>query len=282
MKHQAGKLATTIVLFGLSTLATPVVHSATVNGQIGSDSEYQWNTTTAANPKWNTRGGFRETNDGSGGDPWDINYLGTDVKDGDFQVGVVGGSILRGSNSYRDTTLTLSDIAINVVVGGEQSTDPAASSSGWDYALRLMGIDDTGNASFSLFSLTDEVGDTVGSWKGSGINASSANYDHQPYSYGTTETFQMLDGHLVATDITGKYTPNTGDDGVLEVSFDLALLSLFTEATGGKIITYLTMSCANDEAFVEATVSPVPLPSAVWLFGSALLGFIGVSRRTRV
>jgi len=29
-------------------------------------------------------------------------------------------------------------------------------------------------------------------------------------------------------------------------------------------------------------VSPVPLPSAVWLFGSALIGFIGMSRRTRV
>jgi len=32
----------------------------------------------------------------------------------------------------------------------------------------------------------------------------------------------------------------------------------------------------------ELTVSPVPLPSAVWLFGSALIGFIGMSRRTRV
>jgi hypothetical protein len=32
----------------------------------------------------------------------------------------------------------------------------------------------------------------------------------------------------------------------------------------------------------ELTVSPVPLPSAVWLFGSALLGFISMSRRTRV
>ena len=29
-------------------------------------------------------------------------------------------------------------------------------------------------------------------------------------------------------------------------------------------------------------VSPVPIPSAVWLFGSALIGFIGLSRRTRV
>ena len=32
----------------------------------------------------------------------------------------------------------------------------------------------------------------------------------------------------------------------------------------------------------ELNVSPVPVPSAVWLFGSALLGFIGMSRRTRV
>ena len=69
---------------------------------------------------------------------------------------------------------------------------------------------------------------------------------------------------------------------MLEVSFDLGLLSLFNEQTGGRIITYLTMSCVNDEAIVDAHVSPVPLPSAVWLFGSALIGFIGMSRRTRV
>ena len=41
---------------------------------------------------------------------------------------------------------------------------------------------------------------------------------------------------------------------------------------------------SNTPEYLTATlnVSPVPLPSAVWLFGSALLGFIGVSRRTRV
>ena len=29
-------------------------------------------------------------------------------------------------------------------------------------------------------------------------------------------------------------------------------------------------------------VSPVPVPAAFWLFGTALIGFIGISRRTRV
>ncbi|MCP4768227.1 MAG: VPLPA-CTERM sorting domain-containing protein [Gammaproteobacteria bacterium] len=32
----------------------------------------------------------------------------------------------------------------------------------------------------------------------------------------------------------------------------------------------------------ELTVSPVPVPAAVWLFGTALIGFVGMSRRTKV
>lgn len=33
---------------------------------------------------------------------------------------------------------------------------------------------------------------------------------------------------------------------------------------------------------IFADVSPIPVPAAVWLFGTALLGFIGFSRRTSV
>jgi hypothetical protein len=29
-------------------------------------------------------------------------------------------------------------------------------------------------------------------------------------------------------------------------------------------------------------VSAIPVPASVWLFGTALLGFIGISRRTKV
>jgi len=31
-----------------------------------------------------------------------------------------------------------------------------------------------------------------------------------------------------------------------------------------------------------STIPPVPLPAAFWLFGTALIGFIGISRRTKV
>jgi hypothetical protein len=105
---------------------------------------------------------------------------------------------------------------------------------------------------------------------------------HEDHSYGSTQTFMMEKGYTVATDIEGIYKANADDNGVLETSFDLGLLSLFNEETGGDIITYLTMSCVNDEAIVKAHIPAVPVPAAFWLFGTALLGFVGMSRRTRV
>jgi len=44
------------------------------------------------------------------------------------------------------------------------------------------------------------------------------------------------------------------------------------------------MKGKNTPEYLQATpeVSPLPIPSAVWLFGSALVGFIGMSRHTRV
>ncbi len=266
---------------GFATLAIPGVQAATIDGQISSVNEYEWNTTTPPNIKWNTRGGNQEVDDGSGGNLWDLNYLGTTIGNGEFQFGVSGGSILSGSNYYKGVELTLSDIAINIVEPGENVTDPAISPAGWDYALRLMSIDSSGDALFSLFSLVDDTGNTVGSWKGSGKHATTATYDHQQYSYGSTETFTMVNGYELATGITGKYTPDSGDNNVLEGSVDLGLLGLFDVQTGGRVITYITMSCVNDEAIVEAHVSPVPVPAAIWLFGSGLIGLIGFSKRRK-
>lgn len=38
----------------------------------------------------------------------------------------------------------------------------------------------------------------------------------------------------------------------------------------------------NTAEYLKATISAVPVPAAVWLFGTALIGFIGLSRRTSV
>lgn len=39
------------------------------------------------------------------------------------------------------------------------------------------------------------------------------------------------------------------------------------------------MSCVNDEVLVETDVAAVPVPAAVWLFGSALMGLAGMRRK---
>lgn len=58
-------------------------------------------------------------------------------------------------------------------------------------------------------------------------------------------------------------------------SLDIRHLGIDIDGSGEK-------SFLQDKVPDQAEVSPVPLPSAVWLFGSALVGFIGMSRRTRV
>ena len=122
-------------------------------------SDYMWNTDLASgNDKWETDGhnNDQEYDDGSGGDKWDINFLGTDIdrsgSSSQFQFGAVGGSILTRENMQGSRRLYLSDIAINVVGDDSiESTNPTESSAGWDYAIRLLGVNATaGTAEFQL------------------------------------------------------------------------------------------------------------------------------------
>lgn len=71
-----------------------------------------------------------------------------------------------------------------------------------------------------------------------------------------------------------------GDDFARVVSFDLSKFG-YTEQDKFQLNAYWTMACGNDTVWgssqVDAT-SEVPVPAAVWLFGSALLG-LGFKKR---
>jgi hypothetical protein len=47
-----------------------------------------------------------------------------------------------------------------------------------------------------------------------------------------------------------------------------------TSALGDKNLSHFSIYTSG--------ISPVPVPAAIWLFGTALIGFIGMSRRTKV
>ena len=40
-------------------------------------------------------------------------------------------------------------------------------------------------------------------------------------------------------------------------------------------------SCSTSTVELEGTVNPVPVPAALWLFGSGLLGLVGAMRKKR-
>jgi len=255
-------------IFVLATLAFLPLSSyaATVDGSI-TTGEYQWNTEgSEGSDKWETfnrTGTNNEYDDASGGDSWDINYLGTTVSNNLFEFGAIGGEILSGrqTGSAGSTGIFLSDFAL----GFNTASDPTTSSAGFDYAIRLIDVNDTtGVANFELLS--------GGTWVGSDIY--NGNPDH------LTETYKMV-GATTTQSFTGLWSNNGGDDSVLEANFDLQWLSLFDLDQGGRLSTYLTMACVNDEAMVHANVAPsaVPIPAAVLLFGPALLGFMGYRRK---
>ena len=43
-----------------------------------------------------------------------------------------------------------------------------------------------------------------------------------------------------------------------------------------------TVYATNTPEYLKATISTVPIPAAIWLFGTALIGFVGMSRKTAV
>jgi len=75
---------------------------------------------------------------------------------------------------------------------------------------------------------------------------------------------------------------NTGDGGSVH---DWVVYSLIVEASGTGLDT-LSFAAFGDEdklggSLDDVKLSAVPLPAAVWLFGSALLGFVGFQKRKK-
>jgi len=133
-------------------------YAATVDGSI-TTGEYQWNTEgSEGSDKWesfNYTGTNNEHGDASGGNRWDIDYLGTSVSNNLFEFGAIGGDILSGrqTGSAGSTGIFLSDFAIGFSPASSSAPNPTTSSAGLDYAIRLIDVNDTtGVANFELLS----------------------------------------------------------------------------------------------------------------------------------
>lgn len=76
-------------------------------------------------------------------------------------------------------------------------------------------------------------------------------------------------------------------DGNTVTSFDLASIGFTDQVRAVKILSLENGGAPSapgfDLAYVEAiNYSVVPIPAAIWLFGSGMLGLIGIARRKKV
>lgn len=132
--------------------------------------------------------------------------------------------------------------------------------------------------------------------------------DYSLSGVGTSATSASIDGALFVTDLSGvtgvhtdslvvnpasPYVLPSDSSGIFSATTTLDLTGLgITEAFLTFNNNLATTSEAGTTALIQkkvvngpsivVSVDPIPVPAAVWLFGSGLLGLIGVARRKTV
>ena len=93
----------------------------------------------------------------------------------------------------------------------------------------------------------------------------------------------ILDGDFTVTTSSGQSVSNTGAADVTLTDGDAYFLGLIEDdfSMGFDSITLTTFDAEYLFNVDDITVSPVPLPAAVWLMGSGMLLLTGIARRTQ-
>ena len=116
----------------------------------------------------------------------------------------------------------------------------------------------SGAASTSPIVLDDPVADDPFSWH---LDLAALNILNNPG--GLNDSVSNLGGFWIQLGFGSQYEWTEDKNGHL----------IGDPRTGTNTSEFLT---------AELTVSPVPVPAAFWLFGTALIGFVGMSRRTKI
>jgi len=177
-----------------------------------------------------------------------------------------------------------------------------------DFALVTIDSIDVGGGEFDFMFTVDLCGDVTSSpcvgeqqieqfgFNFSGVTLTASNFDFSSNTAGpgdanwSTNFSANMDG-FGTFDVAVEKPAGSAAAGVDPLMF------LITGVTGDSIATYATdgstggqpnsgslfsakVSSTGPGAFIGGG-SPVPVPAAVWLFGSGLLGLIGLARRKK-
>ncbi len=182
-----------------------------------------------------------------------------------------GGMLFPGLSNgdgigYGDLFLS-SSWAPNGTSADQYINDNAATGTVWSYGLSLNNRFASGQhaGTSALYSLN------------SGDNAADILMSDDFMTGGV-----FRNGQEVAVDRNGQVTGLTNNSSwavnasTVDFTIDLAGTSLLN---GSEIALHWGFTCQNDVIEGVMPVSAVPVPAAAWLFGSGLIGLVGVARR---
>ncbi len=172
--------------------------------------------------------------------------------------------------------------AAEIDTGGGAWRDNSAITTGWKHQtdIGLVTSDVTQNITLNLTTLGNLLPSTFSKFGVTvfdGMDTNTANYSHhgswnnpavsKPYTadnpFGTTGLINI------------GYSDNV--DGINGFTFAAQAGHIYSIYLGG--VDFSKWNTGVDGYALNITTSPVPLPGAVWLFGSALAGFVGLRHR---
>ena len=218
-----------------------------------------------------------------------------------LNVGGVNASIVDNARSTiggNGTAATAQDIESDFSTGGGNANIANSNNSNWEW----------------VSITTNDEGNTVGGGDGSSFDFFTFKvfagqqfiFDIDTNVVDPTDPDSILrlydgansDSNPISFNDDMNLTPTfegTLDSGSLDL-FDSLLYHTFASAGSATLrvsdaCSFLVNSACEEGVLAKSAIydlqisrslSPVPVPAAVWLFGTALIGFVGMSRRTTV
>lgn len=146
------------------------------------------------------------------------------------------------------------------VTGGSISVDPSID----------LGIGDTGVVTFTLSGIPNTAAIALFGMDASGLDAIIGTPDNWGFNSGGDNP--LVSDLLGMAATTYDLTFDVGPGASLGTTYSIEVLFAGPDGTGGNG-RWLDISSFD--------VTVVPIPAAVWLFGSGLLGLVGVARHRR-
>jgi len=164
--------------------------------------------------------------------------------------------------------------------GGGAWRDNSASPTGWRHQtdIGLISSDVTQWVHLNLTALSQQQDPTFAQFGVTvfeGMDTNTGNYSHHGSWNNTTKPY-TLDNPFGTTGLTNiGYSDSV--DAINEFVFKAEAGKIYSIYLGG--VDFSRWNAGVDNYKLDIATSPVPVPGAVWLFGSVIAGMVGIGRR---